>query len=227
MFELFNFGGILASISPLTAITNIVMAFFLCLVIAFVYKKTHQGLSYSQSFVFTLVLMGTLVSVVMMVIGNSIAAAFTLLGAFTIIRFRTAIKDTKDMAFIFWALVTGLAVGTGSYMVALITTVLVVLIILLLTKINFGSVRNYDYILTFLIDTNFAPSDVYQATFDKYLKKHTLLNINTKNGAKKLAFSFNLRFVDENDLNRFVSELQTINGIEHVNLISSKEDIEY
>lgn len=225
--DILNLGGDLLNVSPLVTVVNIAVAFILSLVIAWVYKKTHRGLSYSQSFVFTLILMGTLISVVMMVIGSSIARAFTLLGAFTIIRFRTAIKDTRDMAFIFWALVTGLAVGTGNYLIALITTVLVILIVLFLSRIKFGSIRNYDYILTFSLDTTFAPSDVYQSMFGRHLKTHTLLNLNAKEDGKKLDFVFNLRFVDENDLNKFITELKGLGGIGNVNLISSKEDIEY
>lgn len=227
MPDILNVGGSLLTTNPLTAVINIAVAFLLSLIIAWVYKKTHRGLSYSQSFVFTLVLMGTLISVVMMVIGNSIAAAFTLLGAFTIIRFRTAIKDTKDMAYIFWALVTGLSIGTGNYLIALITTVLVILIILFLSKINFGSIRNHDHILTFVLDTNIAPSDAYQMTFNRYLKSHSLLNLNTKNEGKKLDFTFNIKFIDDDNLNKLVSDLKNVGGINPINLISAREDIEY
>jgi uncharacterized membrane protein YhiD involved in acid resistance len=220
-------GGDLLNISPLTAVINIAMAFALSLVIAWVYKKTHRGLSYSQSFVFTLVIMGTLVSVVMMIIGNSVARAFTLLGSFTIIRFRSAIKDTKDMAFIFWALVTGLAIGTENYIIAIITTALVIGIVLILSKFNFGSIRSYDHILTFSIEGENVPTDVYLPVFNKYLSSQNLLNVNTKEDSKRMNFTFSVKLIEDDGTNNFVADLRATAGIKNVNLISSREDIEY
>lgn len=227
MSDILSLEGGFLNISPLTAIVNIVVAFALCLLIAWIYKITHKGLSYSQSFVFTLVLMGTLISVVMMVIGNSVAVAFTLLGAFTIIRFRTAIKDTKDMAFIFWALVIGLAVGTSNYVIAVIATILVSLIVWFLYKFNFGSIKNHDHLLTFKLDTNHSSTDVYKSVFDKYIKTHSLLSLNAKDENKRLDFVFNIKFINEIDSHKLVNELREIVGVDNVNLISAREDIEY
>jgi len=170
--------------------------------------------------------MSILISVVMMVIGNSIAAAFTLLGAFTIIRFRTAIKETRDIAFVFWALVTGMAVGTGSYMLAIVATASIIAIVLILSKINFGSIKNYDHILVFLVDTSVTAGDIYKSLFDKYLKFSNLLNINTREEGKKLDFTFSVRFMND-DVSAFVTELKNLNGISGVSLMVAKDDIEY
>lgn len=228
MNDIFKLGENFLNISPLTSAINILLAFALSFVIAWVYKKTHRGLSYSQSFVFSLIMMGTLVSVVMMVIGNSVARAFTLLGSFTIIRFRSAIKDTKDMAFIFWALVTGLAVGTGNYLIAITTTIVTILIVLFLSKINFGSMRSYDHILTFSLELVAGQrDDIYKDVFSKYLKNNSLFNLNTKEDNKKINFTFSIKLINDDNLNKFISELKELGGISQVNLITSKDDIEY
>ncbi len=219
--------GEFLKINPLVIIFNIALAFAVALVIAWVYKRTHRGLSYSRSFVFTLVLLSVLTALVMMVIGSSLAAAFTLLGAFAIIRFRTAIKDTRDIAFIFWALVTGMAVGTGAYVVAVLGTGLVVAIVLFLSKTNFGSIRNYDHILTFTIDTSRAQNDIYKSSFEKYLKSNTLLNVNSRQSGGKLEFTFNVAFLSDEQIANFISELRGAAGVESVNLLTAKEDIEY
>lgn len=211
----------------LTVLTKIAVAFALSFVIAWFYKKTHKGLSYSQSFVLTLIFLTILISVVMMVIGNSIAKAFTLLGAFTIIRFRTAIKDTRDIAFIFWALVTGMSVGTGNYTIATITTAMLIIIVLFLSKINFGSIRNYDHVLSFVIDAEKTKSDAYKPVFERYLKRETLLNINSRDGGKKIEFTFNITFVNDKEAAEFVTGLKSTFGVEEVNLLTAKEDIEY
>lgn len=219
--------GELLRSNPLGIILDIVLAFVLALVISWVYKRTHRGLSYSKSFVFTLVVLAPLVATVMLLIGNSLAKAFTLVGAFTIIRFRTAIKDTRDVAYIFWVLVTGMATGTGNYYIAVVSTVLVLAIVMFLSKTNFGSIRNYDHIVSFTIDTGRAPNDVYKSLFEKYLRMNSMLNVNSRQAGSKLEFTFNVAFLSDNQVANFVSELRGTPGVESVNLLTAKDDIEY
>src|SRR3990167_777280 len=92
-------------------VINLIFVFLLELVIAWVYRKTHRTLSYSQSFVGTIILMGIIASLIMMVVTENIVGAFALLGAFSLIRFRTIMKETRDIAFVFFALAIGVAVG--------------------------------------------------------------------------------------------------------------------
>jgi len=210
-----------------TVVLNLALAFVLSLMIAFVYQKTHKGLSYSQTYVVSLVILGILSSVIMMVIGTAVVRAVALLGAFTIIRFRTAVKDTRDITFILFSLITGMAVGVNNYPVAVVSAVLISLIVFLLDKINFGSINRYDYILTFSLDKEKTSSDVYESVFRQYLKKYDLLNINTRNGGQVIDLTFNLRVLLNVDLNKLVADLISITGIEKVNLIMAKNDIEY
>ena len=103
---------------PTEIIINLILSFIFGLIISLVYKKTHKGLSYSQSFMITNVFVSVIVCMVIMIIGNNLARAFALVGALSIIRFRTVVKDTKDTAYIFWSLASGMATGTGSYFLA-------------------------------------------------------------------------------------------------------------
>ncbi len=91
----FNYG-------PYEILINMTLAFVLGIIISAVYRYTHKGLSYSQSFTLTIVFVTVVVAVVMMVIGSSLARAFALVGALSIIRFRTVVKDTKDTAYVFF-----------------------------------------------------------------------------------------------------------------------------
>ena len=118
-------------------VLNLVIVFLLELAIAWVYRKTHRTLSYSQSFVGTIVLMGTIASLIMMVVTENIVGAFALLGAFSLIRFRTIVKETRDIAFVFFALAIGVAVGTNNYTVAFLGTILISGAILLMNRFNF------------------------------------------------------------------------------------------
>ena len=212
---------------PENIIVNIFIAFIFALIICVVYRKTHKGLSYSQSFTFTLFMITIVGCVLMMVVGNSLARAFALFGAFSIIRFRTAIKDSRDIAFVFFALVIGMAVGTNNHMIALISTILICLIIVILSKINFGSIRKFNYILNFSALKNKDISDRYQAVFDKYLQESELLNVGSRQKGKYLDYSFNVRFFDDSISDKFASDLHKIKYIQEVDLISAEKDIEY
>src|SRR3989344_3437682 len=99
--------------APAQVAFNILFSFVLSILVAFVYQYTHKGYSYSKNFVSSLILVTLVVCVIIMVIGNSLARAFALLGAFSIIRFRTPVKDTKDIGYIFFALAVGMAAGTS------------------------------------------------------------------------------------------------------------------
>ncbi|MFH0874132.1 MAG: DUF4956 domain-containing protein [Candidatus Komeilibacteria bacterium] len=208
-------------------ILNIVIASALGLLIAWVYRKTHKGLSYSQSFVTALVLSTVIIAMIMMVIGDSLTRAFGAFGAFSIIRFRTAIKDARDMIYLFLALALGMAVGTRSYAIAGVSTVLVILVIYLMHRFNLGSIKKYDYIVTFHLDSSQTSQDVYRDIFNKYLKVKDLLNINTVDHGRILELSFNVRFLSENQSDAFLAELSRVTGISEVSLISAKNDIEY
>ena len=87
---------------------TIILSFLLSLVVAWTYKVTYKGVAYTQSFVHTLILMGMVVAIIMLVIGSNIARAFTLVGALSIVRFRNAIKDTRDVGFIFYTMGMGM-----------------------------------------------------------------------------------------------------------------------
>lgn len=126
--------------NPEEVILNLLIAFFLGFIISLVYKKTHKGLSYSQSFVLTNIFVAVIVAMVIMVIGNNLARAFALVGALSIIRFRTVVKDTKDTAYIFWSLAAGMAAGTGSYFLAASGTTIITMIALVLNYTNYGSI---------------------------------------------------------------------------------------
>src|SRR3989344_4893744 len=100
----------------------LVLTTILCYIVARTYRLTHDGVSYSKNFVQIIVVFGVVVSVIMLIIGSNIARAFTLVGALSIIRFRNAIKDTRDVGFIFFMMAVGMAAGTRFYGLAIIMT---------------------------------------------------------------------------------------------------------
>ena len=109
----------------------------LSMVISLVYRQTHTGLSYSRSFVLSIIIMSVTVSFIMLIIGSNLARAFSLVGALSIVRYRNAIKDTQDISYIFLAIAVAMACGTKLYGMALTFTLFTSLLMLLLNKISF------------------------------------------------------------------------------------------
>lgn len=208
-------------------VLNLALTFVLALSIAFVYKKTHKGLSYSQSFLSTLIILSVITTIAMMVIGNSLAIAFGLLGAFSIIRFRTPVKEAKDTGYIFFSLVEGMAVGTNNHVIAIISTIAVLLVIWILYKTNFGALHKNEYLLVFSVDYSKQSPDSFSGLFEKYLKNSMLLNISAKNNNHRSEMVYSVSFIDEDKSNDLIADLMKIQGVSDVRVISSKSDIEY
>lgn len=112
------------------------LAFVLSAGIGWVYRATHRHISYSQSYVQTLVILGMVIALIMLVVGSNIARAFALVGALSVVRFRNAIKETRDVGFIFLVMGVGMACGTRFYSLAAISAVSICLVIVVMTKFN-------------------------------------------------------------------------------------------
>lgn len=112
------------------------LSFVLSAMIGWVYRFTHRNVSYSQSYVQTLVILGMLISLIMLVVGSNIARAFALVGALSVVRFRNAIKETRDVGFIFLVMGVGMAAGTRFYTLAVVAAIAISLIIVVMYRFN-------------------------------------------------------------------------------------------
>lgn len=142
---------------------SLTLATVLTMVVAFVYRATHHGVSYSQSYVQTLVILGILVSLIMLVVGSNIARAFTLVGALSIVRFRNAVKETRDVGFIFFAMAIGMATGTRFYFLAAVATVVISAVVLAMDRFNMFSLDVQSQIVKVQVPPDLDPADLDQA----------------------------------------------------------------
>jgi hypothetical protein len=211
--------------TPLEVVFNSLMAFILGLFISYTYKKTHQGLSYSQSFVLTIIFVTIIIGFVMMVIGNSLARAFALVGALSIIRFRTVVKDTKDTAYVFMALAVGMGAGTGNYFIAIYATAFMTGVAWILYKFNFGVQRSSDFILRFYFDKTVDGN--YVAYINQHSDNNALLHMEPSGDNKKLYMTYDISLKEDVDMNNFITDFSKISGVSEVVLVSSKNDITY
>ncbi len=213
--------------SPGELFTNLLLALAAGLLIGIVYKATHRGLTYSQNFVVTLVLMSITVSAVMMVIGSNLARAFALVGALTIVRFRTVIKDTRDTAFVFFALTEGIASGTGNYLLTAVSTVFIGLVALILFKTNFGAYMRSEFVLRFRFDRESGVEALYTKLIGEKTSRSTLIHIEPSGEGRYLILSYDITLKRGVNAGVLVTSLEKTSGIDRVSLVSSMEDSEF
>jgi len=212
---------------PSEIIINLIISFILGVVISLVYKRTHKGLSYSQSFMITNIFVAVIVCMVIMIIGNNLARAFALVGALSIIRFRTVVKDTKDTAYIFWALAAGMACGTGSYFLAIAGTVIIAGIAFILYLTNFGSIYKSEFILQFRTKVDDQQKLAYNEVVSDFTKTSTLLNAESSGDGKSVKLSFDIVMKEGKSQDIFISDLAKIGGISEVVVVAAKNDVDY
>jgi uncharacterized membrane protein YhiD involved in acid resistance len=177
--ELERFGDVTGAFTLLDIILVMFISFALSLVVAAVYRYTHRGVSYSQSFVHTLVIMGTVVSLIMLIIGSNIARAFALVGALSIIRFRSAVKETRDVAFIFLAMAIGMAVGTRFYLLAAFASVVMSAFVVVLYKFNLFAKEVRERILRIQLPVDRDHEKAFDEPFRAYLEEHRIISVET------------------------------------------------
>lgn len=142
-----EFEDLSGTFTVVDVVLAMVLSFVLCTVVGLVYKATHRGISYTQSYVQTLVFMGMIVALVMLIVGSNIARAFALVGALSIIRFRNAVKETRDVGFIFFAMAIGMATGTRFYTLAIVATAAISSAILLMERLDWFKVNLQSQVL--------------------------------------------------------------------------------
>ena len=142
----------------------LLMTFALNLIIFYIYRKTFKGVVYTREFNVGLVLTGLVVTLVVLPISSNIALSLGMVGALSIIRFRTAIKDPKDIVFTFWAIAVGIICGAGLYMIAIVGVPVISLLLFVLERTSF---RGPDPYLLVVHYTSEAEKDL-QAALPKY-----------------------------------------------------------
>jgi len=213
---------------PSEILINLVLSFILGVLISLIYKKTHKGLSYSQSFMVTNIFVAVIVCMVIMIIGNSLARAFALVGALSIIRFRTVVKDTKDTAYIFWSLASGMAAGTGSYFLAIAGSIIISGIALILFYTNFGSIIKSEFIVQFRINSNDPNiTSQYNKLISDFTKSQTLLSSESSGDGQTIKVSFDVVMKEEMKQNELISKISKIDGVSEVVIIAAKSDVDY
>jgi uncharacterized membrane protein YhiD involved in acid resistance len=216
-----DYQSILSSIGPV--IGSMAVALVCGFLISLFYRWTYRGPDYSITFVNSIPALSMITAGVIMVIGNNLARAFGLVGALSIVRFRTAIKDTQDIVFIFFSFVVGMAAGVGLQSIAITGTVFIGISMFILSRINYASPKRREFLLQFYFTSSGEQEAPYLPTLEKYCRRHKLINVKSPRDGDLLELSYyiNLKARDESGV--FVRELGRIQDVTHVNLFSNEE----
>ena len=208
------------TIPPLVALgtdaLRMLLSFALGIFIVNIYQWTHTKVP-QKSFTDTLIILCMLISVVMVIIGDSIARAFSLVGALSIIRFRTAIQDPRDIGFVFYALAVGMAVGAGNPSVAILATFLIGIIILCMYHWHQRFGNDNEFSLEFCLppDQNFET--VYRSVFDKHVIYERLLEKRIKK-SQMVELTFRVKLGNPQEWLAFFTELSRIENVTEIKM---------
>ena len=201
---------------------RILMSALLGAAIYLSYAISHRGTIYSRKFNVSLLTLTILTGVVMTVIGNNVALSLGMVGALSIVRFRTAVKDTRDTVYIFWTIVTGICCGVGDYLVAAVGGAVVFLTLLL-----FGCIKNDNRMLLIVRGSRAAESSVKALVFRLFDRKAILRVENTTPETVELIYEISNRTLHRAEKKEpsICDAVYAVGQIEYVNLVLQNDDI--
>jgi len=209
--------------TPQEIVLNLIVALIAGIIISVFYRKSYSGPGYQASFVNSLILLVIITAIVIMVIGNNLARAFGLVGAMSIIRFRTAVKETQDIMYIFFSLAIGMAVGVSQYGLALFGSLFIGTITYILSKSKFSTPVKSDLLLQFTYNSNGTKTPQYNELIENYCKKSKLINAKAVGVEDMLELSYYVGFKNKKQTTEFVQNLRKLEGITNVNLFYDEE----
>ena len=206
---------------------NLAVACFCGVLLSWLYRRTYRGSSYSMTFDRALVTLTIITAIVIMVIGNNLARAFGLVGAMSIVRFRTAVKDAQDLVFIFFALVVGLASGVGLHALALGGTFFVGGVIAVMAKMNYGALDQRELVVQLRCDTTAGqePASICTPVLDQFCSQFNLIGARSADKDRALEVTVYVRLKSPGSAATLTSQLAALPHVTRVNVFYDEEPL--
>ncbi len=189
-------------------------------VMSFVFVFTHKKTVYDHAFSVTLLLMPLVISVIIMLVSNNLARAFSLAGVFTLVRFRTAIADSRDITYILSSVGIGLASALGYVNYAMLITGFIAILLLLLHAFNLDKDKNNHAKLRIVIPENLNYSNVFDDVFKIYVHSYQLQKVKTTDFGTMFELTYLIKLKANIDQKAFLDELRVRNGNLSITLTS-------
>ena len=202
---------------------NIFFSLLLALVISFIisqiYKYTHYSMNYEQTFMIALVLLGPITAAVMLFIQGSLVISLGLVGSLSIIRFRTPVKDSLDMIYIFWVAAAGIGAGTYNWTVTVIFSLILLIAVTILQFVKYGHAHNRYFVL--IINGNLAyPVEEVEQIIKKYTSDARVRSHEVEDEAWEAIFEIRFVDLDGAQSKAFMREIQALEGVHKVSLLA-------
>ncbi len=202
------------------------LSFILGTIVAVLYIKTFQGLSYSRNYLHALILCPILIAITMQAIGDNVARGVGMIGAISILRFRMNVKDPRDMFFLFASLAIGLAAGVHAYGIAAMGTLCFAMACLVLAKTPFAHGPHFDGLLRFNLVSGEAAQRQLEQVLNSSCKHFALVSIRELNQGDILDYAYQVKFRRDMNNHSFVNQIQKIPGARAVNLMMQEAIVE-
>jgi len=193
-------------------ITIILSALAFGLLISIVYMKTNKKDEYSQSFVVTMIMLPAIIAMIILLVGSNIARAFSLAGAFSLIRFRSAPGDSKDIAYVFFTLGVGLACGMGYIAYAALFAIILCMVMIVLYYTKFGISKNTPMRIKITIPEDMSYQGVFDEIFDQFTTSCKLVKIKTTDFGSLFELAYDVNLIENVDTKELIDRLRCKNG---------------
>jgi uncharacterized membrane protein YhiD involved in acid resistance len=221
-----RFGDQTSTFTLLDVAAVFALSLVLSLLIGWVYRTTHRGVSYSQTYVHTLVMFSLVVAFVMLIIGSNIARAFTLVGALSIVRFRHAVKEPRDIGFVFTAMAIGMACGTRFYALATFAALAMAGTVLMMQKLNLFAKVLRERILIVRVPIGTDYEKTFASVFHDYLEEYNLISMETVGEAEYQEAVYSVVLKPSKEPNRFLDAIREVNGHMKASLVLGQQEID-
>ena len=203
----------------LQLIVSLTLGLALGIGIALIYKYTHKGMNYERTFLTTLVLIVPIVTMVMFFIQGDLVLSLGLVGSMSIIRFRTPIKDTRDMVFLFWSIAVGLGAGTNNWTLSIVATILIGTAMSILYLVKYGSPLHAEFVLVTTGSSGFSTTAV-EEVINRYAMSAQIRSQDVDGDFKEIIYELKFSKLEDNPSESIMEEVKGIQGVEKVSLLA-------
>ena len=226
--DLFNFSGAPRTGTPGLDEVTLAMAVSLALnlLIATIYRKTYKGTRYSQDYVQTLIMIGVVTTILIMVVSNNGAIAFGMFAAFSVIRFRRTLGQSRDLAFVFFAMAIGMVVGARLYLPACLITVLVGGAVYVLTKTNAFAPRRASHMMTLRMTSDMDFEELLKPVFENFTDGVQLMSVSSAQAGMMTELRYGMQLKVGTSTSKLLEALHLVCGNNRVILTPTGNELD-
>jgi hypothetical protein len=228
MFEsIFATTAVDVTLTPLNLLGALAAAIALGLIVSLVYMKTHETKTPSQGFALTLVILPAVITLIILLIGNSVARAFSLAGAFQIIRFRSAPGNPKDITYVLFSMAVGLCCGMGYLAYGVLANIVLCGVMIILETVKFGKAKVTGQLLKITIPENLDYQSAFDGIFEKYTSTCKKIKVKTADLGSLYELHYKVTTKSSDEEKAFIDALRCRNGNLNVTLVLDAPQSEF